>query len=882
MTRGPAALTVVPAGIADTPARREEEMASSNLGQLVLNAAERHRDHVAFQVRRGFRTQRLTFAETAAFSRRVAWWLGSKGLQPGDRVAVWSPNMPEYALLYFGAWLAGLVVVPIDVRTQPEVRDRYAADAGVQLAFQSGLMETRFAPRLAETVELESLLDRVAEPPRGWTPPDVSRDQLAEIAYTSGTTGVPKGVMLTHGNLLAEVAALTVAFPLKPTYRALSLLPLSHVYEQVVDLLLAFSAGVSMTYLARTNPATILHALQDERITCLVLVPEVLRMMLAAIERRASQEVGANRWRRAQSLAAHLPFPARRLLFRRVHRALGGHLVFIGCASAPLDAKLASAWERLGIRVFEAYGLTEVAAGAAINSWHAHRLGSVGRPLPSVEVRIAEGGEILVKGPTVTPGYFDRPDLTAKAIVDGWFHTGDVGFLDSDGFLHVSGREAFRIVLPDGRKVYPEDVERVLDEHPLVRESCVVGLAGKAGESVHAVLLTDAPERAGEVIRDANRRLGAHQQITGCTVWPEANFPRTPILKVDRGQVAERVGGTGRPGSVAGARAAPVPGDPLLRVLSRIAEVEPGQIRESSHLQEDLGLDSIARLEVLAGIEEEVGVSVPELEVGPQTTVADLRRLAAAGGETVRFHRSARRPRARWARLTRRLLLWLGFRVQDRWMQMEVVHAERAERLPLPSILISRRPPRPETGWAAAAHGEWRGERRDPGSPAVARPRQLAGTTGGAGRPGLPLRQERRRGRQGQPRGARPVAGRRLCRDRQPRGRSRAGRRAASVPGRGWPDGGGDAGPGCALPVRRLSPPFSSPWPALALPAQPPRPLLPRRRRAAHVPAHDGLPGGVAANAQRPRRQPLSHRRRNHDRPASRSLTAGRSAADRP
>src|SRR5262245_39355348 len=369
--------------------RREEEAAPENLGQLVLRAAEAHGDRVAFQVRRGFRTRRLTFAETAAGARRVAGWLASKGLQPGDRIAVWSPNMPEYALLYFGAWLAGVVVVPIDVRTRPEVRDRFAADAGVRLAFQSELMESRFGPPVAETEVLEQLLDRVAEPPPGWAPPDVGRDRLAEIAYTSGTTGVPKGVMLTHGNLVAQIEALSVAFPLDPAYRALSLLPLSHVYEQVVDLLLAFSSGVRMSYLPRTNPATVLRALQEERITCFVLVPEVLRTMLATIERRAGQEGGGDRWRRAQALAAHLPIPARRLLFRRVHRALGGRLEFIGCASAPLDVGLASAWERLGIRVFEGYGLTEVAGAAAINGWHAQRLGSVGRPIPGVGVRIA-------------------------------------------------------------------------------------------------------------------------------------------------------------------------------------------------------------------------------------------------------------------------------------------------------------------------------------------------------------------------------------------------------------------------------------------------------------------------------------------------------------
>ena len=217
-----------------------------------------------------------------------------------------------------------------------------------------------------------------------------------------------------------------------------------------------------------------------------------------------------------------------------------------------------------------------------------------------------------------------------------------MGFLDAEGFLHVSGREAFRIVLADGRNVYPEDVERVLNEHPLVRESCVIGLPGEAGEAVHAVLLTDAPERAREVIRDANSRLAAHQQISGSTVWEEADFPRTPILKVDRQQVKERIGRAGRPAARLPGRPGPAAGDPLLGVLSRISGVEPGRIHDASQLQEDLGLDSIARLEVVAGIEESWGRPCPRLAVGPQTTVAALRRLAAADGEIT----ASGRPRA--------------------------------------------------------------------------------------------------------------------------------------------------------------------------------------------------------------------------------------------
>jgi long-chain acyl-CoA synthetase len=662
-----------------------------NLGELVLSAAQRYGQRVAFQIRRGFRTQRVTSADMGRQARRIAWWLQSKGLGPGDRVVVWSPNMPEYALLFLGAWLAGVVVVPIDVRTLPEVRDLFTADSGARLGFKGHLLEGAFGPPVSETIELETLLDRLEDPPLGWTPPEVGRGQLAEIAYTSGTTGVPKGVMLTHENLLAEVEALTVAFPLYPSYRALSLLPLSHIYEQAVDLLLVVNAGVPMTYLPRINSATVLRALSEEHITCFVLVPEVLRVILEGIERRVEQRGALDRWRRAQSVAGHLPYPLRRLLFRQVHGALGERLIFIGCASAPLNLKLGSAWERLGVRIFEAYGLTEVSGAATINSWRAHRLGSVGRPLPGVQVRIAGGGEIgeiLVKGPTVTPGYFNDPELTARSIVDGWFHTGDVGFFDAEGFLHVSGRETFRIVLPDGRKVYPEDVERMLNAHPLVRESCVVGLNVEGEETVHAVLLTDAPERAADIVHDANRRLAPHQQIATSSVWPEADFPRTPILKIDRKQVSARLSPE-RPFRPPSRRETAVaPADPLLSLLSRIAAVAVPEIHESSRLQDDLHLDSIDRLEVLAGIEEDLGVLVPELEVAPETTVAGLRSMVAAGGTSISPRSPARWQRAAWARGVRRGLLWLGFRIQDHWMRMEVVHPERAWRLPLPSILI--------------------------------------------------------------------------------------------------------------------------------------------------------------------------------------------------
>ncbi len=659
-----------------------------NLGDLVLAAADSYGDDVAFQVRRGLRMERLTFGEVGERARQVAGWLTTQGLAPGDRVVVWAPNMPEYTLLYFGAWLVGMVVVPIDVRTLQEVVDRFVVTAAPILGFKSRYLEGAFGAPVRETFLLEELFDLVSGTAPLQPRPDVQPDDLCEIAFTSGTTGVPKGVMLTHGNFLAEIEALQAVFPLKRSYRALSLLPLSHAFEQVADLLMGYAAGLRMTYLPRVNAVTLLRALAEERITCFVLVPELLRLLLTGIERRARQEGRWRQWQFAHRVAPWLPFPLRRVLFGEVHRALGGHLEWIGCASAPLDLKLAQTWENMGVRLYEAYGLTEVTGGATLNTPRQHRLGSVGRPLPGVDVRIAADGEIQIRGRTVTPGYCGNPELTARSFVDGWFRTGDVGRFDPEGFLHISGRDAFKIVLPDGRKVYPEDIEQALNEHPLVSESCVIGMPKEGAETVHAVLLIADASRAGEIVRETNRRLGDHQQIMSHTVWADEDFPRTPILKVDRklvrAAVEQRLASAGSlrpPGPVLAA-------DPLVAIMARLAGRPPSEVRDDLDLGAGLGLDSLGRVELLSAVEEELGRVVDELKVGPHTTVAELRRLVDAGAVEAGVAPSARWPRARWARLIRPLLLWIGFRIQDHWLRMAVVHPERAARLPVPSLLI--------------------------------------------------------------------------------------------------------------------------------------------------------------------------------------------------
>ena len=660
-----------------------------NLGELVRDASRQHAEHVAFQVRRGLRVERISYRRAGELAHRFAGWLAERGLVSGDRIIIWSPNMPEYPVCFFGAWLAGVVVVPVDARTRQEVLDRFVAAARPRLGFKSRFLEGTFAEPVEETFALEDLFDLIADAAPLDPLPDVGPEHLAEIAFTSGTTGVPKGVMLTHGNLLAETEGVHQTFPLPPHVRVVSILPLSHLLEQTIGLLLPFTSGGTMNCVPRVNTATIQRVLREERITCMQLVPEVLRLLLDGIERQVRRQGRWRQWQAAHRVARYLPVRARHWLFRDVHRALGGHLQFLGCGGAPLDLKLASAWERMGIPIFEGYGLTETSAASTLNNRLHKKLGSVGRPIPGVEVRIASDGEILLRGPTVTPGYLDNPDLTARSFTDGWFRSGDVGAIDHEGFLHVSGRQAFRIVLADGRNVYPEDIEQVLNLHPLVRQSCVVGVRGERGEAVHAVLLTDAPARAAEIVREVNGRLAPQQQIAGVTVWQEEDFPRTPILKIDRKLVLEAVERKLATAEALRPAAPLAAAEPLLSLVTRLATRAPMLLREEAVLETDLGLDSLGRAELVAAIQEEMGRTLDESRLGPQTTLAELRRLAEAAASAEAAARPAPRwPRAWWARALRSPLLRAMFRLQDRWMEFEVVHPERAGAIPLPSILI--------------------------------------------------------------------------------------------------------------------------------------------------------------------------------------------------
>jgi long-chain acyl-CoA synthetase len=370
--------------------------------------------------------------------------------------------------------------------------------------------------------------------------PKISGDDLAELVFTSGTTGQPKGVMLSHRNIISNASAAVSVVNIRTGDRLLSILPLSHMFETTVELGVLYS-GASVVYARTLTPDNLLKLLATQQITCMMVVPQVLQLFLNGIESEVRRQNREQQWQMLQRIASRLPFAWRRILFRAVHKRFGGHFRFFISGGAYLPPDLAQRWENMGFRVMQGYGATECSPIVSVTPYKEHILDSVGKPLPGVAVRIAEDNEILVYGPNVAIGYWKNSEATATAFEGGWYHTGDLGYVDARNNLYLKGRKKNLIVLANGMNVYPEDIENVLCANPLVKNAVVFGLMQKGQPEVHAVLLMDDPSHAATVIQDANKRLASHQRVHGFTIWTEPDFPCTHTFKVKRSEVLDKL-----------------------------------------------------------------------------------------------------------------------------------------------------------------------------------------------------------------------------------------------------------------------------------------------------------------------------------------------------
>ena len=629
------------------------------LNDLLETSASRFGDSPALLIKPGIRVRCWRYGELWEASGRVAAFLQRKGIAKGDRVVIWAPNRPEWVLALFGCLRLGAIAVPFDIRSAPEFVAAVLGQTEPKFAFVS-----QFTPENAEIEALPHLniedLEDALEGDNAVLPRvEVAADDIAEIMFTSGTTGAPKGVILTHGNIISNVIAGCREVMPQPHWRLLSLLPLSHMLEQTVGLLAVLFGGGRIVYPVSRQPSILVRTMQENGITSIVLVPQALELFMNAIERQAALTGKKETLAKLLRMAPRLPVWARRKLFGQVHRRFGGKLRFVMCGGARLDPALAEKWEALGVIVLQGYGTTEAAPIIACNSFQYKKLDALGKVLPGQEVKIEPDGEILTRGPNVTPGYWNQPEITEASFEDGWYRTGDLGSIDEDGFLYFKGRKKDLIVLANGQNVYPEDIEPLLQKHEAVEDAVVVGMPSpNGGEDVHGVIVPSDGSDCGAVVAEVNPQLAAHQQIRGFSTWPDEEFPRTHTLKVKKNLVLERLIADAQGETTVVDAPAETSKDsqtPLEQLIVRICEVLPADVHADCILGVDIGLDSLGRVELLSAIEQELGVYIDETEVHPETTVGDLERLLAQGSasEEERFPDWSR---SAWCRLLRSVL----------------------------------------------------------------------------------------------------------------------------------------------------------------------------------------------------------------------------------
>ncbi|PKB62026.1 MAG: hypothetical protein BZY79_00860 [SAR202 cluster bacterium Casp-Chloro-G4] len=572
---------------------------------------------------------------------------------------IWGPNCPQWVFAFFGCVRAGAIIVPIDIRSTQDFLRHVVNQSQPVLALTSSMPAFDTEPLGIPALHFENLEALTYQLPEPSEVP-LSSDDVAEIMYTSGTTGDPKGVMLTHGNLMANLGSiLQHVIPNPRGYRLLSLLPLSHMFEQMGCMIMGLGGGASITFAISRQPTILFKIMQERKLTMMLLVPQALELFMNGIEAEVERQGKTTIWLRMLSLAKHLPHPIRRRLFKKVHARFGGHLEYIVSGGAALDADMGQKWNLIGVKVLQGYGATEASPGISSHTVKEPRFDSVGRPLPGVEVRIADDGEIQRRGDNITPGYWQAPDHTAEAFDGAWYKSGDIGFVDDEGFLHIMGRKKDIIVLPNGQNVIPDDIEAELRQETGVTDAAVVGMPGSSGQEVHAALVANA-DGAASAVEAVNQRMTEHQQIRGFTIWPEEDFPRTHTLKVKKNDVIEYLSNLAAGNSESAVavqssgNAGPVT---LLGLLARVSGIPALEITPGMTVGNDLGLDSLGRVELLSSIEQELGVYIDESLVSSPTTVAQLEVMIDSQQEaTANLPRFYKWPITLWFKWVRELL----------------------------------------------------------------------------------------------------------------------------------------------------------------------------------------------------------------------------------
>jgi long-chain acyl-CoA synthetase len=581
----------------------------------------------AYVQHRGYRTVRWSYREVAETAFRFAHELGAREIGKGDRVFLWGPNSAEWVAVFFGCALCGVIVVPIDEAGTADFAQRVYQQVDGKLLVCSREHALPSIPALA----LDDLRGRLAAHSSAPYPAtEMGLSDILEIVFTSGTTAEPKGVVITHGNVLGNIVPLEREIQKYLKYerfvhpiRFLNLLPLSHVFGQLLGMFLPQLMGGAVIFQEALKPSEVIRSIRRERISVLVAVPRMLQSLKEKVERDLEEKGALEDFQRRFREAEGRHFLHRWWIFHRVHRQFGWKFWAFISGGAALDRETEEFWGRLGYAAIQGYGLTETTSIVSVN--HPFRLGkgSIGKVLAGREVKLAPDGEILVRGGGVAAGYWTGQKLQPMTAEEGWYGTGDIGALDTQGNLYFKGRKKDVIVTPAGMNIYPGDLEAALRRQPEVKDCVVIALPRDGNAEPCAVMILKNGDVDPEpVVQHANGILAEYQRMRSWFVWPEEDFPRTSTLKPRTSTIQQVVQAKLRTKQLGTAASSSV-----AELIGRVKGKPATELGHETNLESDLNLSSLDRVELLGALEDRYQLDLSETRFAALKTVGDLERM---------------------------------------------------------------------------------------------------------------------------------------------------------------------------------------------------------------------------------------------------------------
>src|SRR5580698_10345000 len=612
---------------------------AESLAEFFLANFRAHRDERAYGQRCGYRMEWFTYGQVLEMALRFAGDLEVRGIGKGERVMLWGENCAEWVAAFFGCALRGGVAVPMDDGASAEFAGRVARQVEAKLWACSRRHTQAVDTGAMPYVVLEDFPHEAGGMPPLLSDSQVAigRDDILQIVFTSGTTAEPKGVVITHGNVLANIAPLEREMQPYSKYerwvhpvRFLNLLPLSHVFGQFLGMFLPPLLGGTVIFQEEFGPSEIVNTIRRERVSVLVSVPRVLQSLKQKIERDLEDRGKIEDFRQGFRASEGKHFLRRWWIFRGIRRQFGWKFWAFICGGAALDAETEQFWDRLGYAAIQGYGLTETTSLISVN--HPFKLGkgSIGKVLAGREVKLAEDGEILIRGGGVAAGYWDgdRPVADGVTDKDGWYRTGDVGALDNAGNLYFKGRKKEVIVTPGGLNIFPDDLEAALRRQPEVKDCVVVGIERGGNAEACAVLILRDDARGGvrvtNVVERANQSLAEFQRMRMWVEWPQKDFPRTNTQKPRRNLIAEFAAKKILRTDEKGASESE---SPVAELIGRITGRNVRGLSADAALDSDLGLSSLDRVELISALEDRYQVDLSETRFSAARTVGDVEKM---------------------------------------------------------------------------------------------------------------------------------------------------------------------------------------------------------------------------------------------------------------